>query len=63
MKTTHPSLKAQKQERANLIAKLGWAPEVMTRDERYAATTGELWKWVAEQFGVDAADACRSRKE
>lgn len=44
----HPTLKQQAAERARLIALLGMEPEDGTRDGRYAATTGELWKWARE---------------
>lgn len=37
-----------KNERATLIAALGMEPE-RPGEDRYAATTGELWKWVQEQ--------------
>lgn len=43
-----PTLKAQERERDALIAELGMRPEEKTKDGRYAATTGELRKWVAE---------------
>lgn len=46
----------QRKERDALIAKLGMKPEDPT--DRYAETTGELWGWVAEEFGVEAAEAC-----
>jgi hypothetical protein len=52
-------------ERGALIAQLGWAPEpVLTSPgEHYAATAGELFKWVAERFGLQAAESCRARAE
>ncbi|MCK9629866.1 MAG: hypothetical protein M0R37_14920 [Bacteroidales bacterium] len=40
-----PSIKAQATERAELIRRLGWAPEA--RGVRYAATTGEMQAWLA----------------
>lgn len=54
--------KQQAAERAALVALLGWAPEPegASRENRYAATTGELWKYAAERFGADAADRCRN---
>lgn len=49
--------------RAALIAALGWPPETLDQGfgERYAATTGELWKWVAERDGVEVADRISNR--
>lgn len=40
-------------ERAALIEKLGMKPET---DARNCCSTGELWGFVAEQFGVDEAN-------
>lgn len=46
--------------RANLIAMLGWAPEIGNNpDQRYCATVGELWQLVAEKYGIEAANRCR----
>lgn len=36
-------------ERAAAIAALGMAPEIMTADDRYCATTGELVRWAREK--------------
>lgn len=54
--------RSEARERAALIAKLGMAPEKPGKENRYAATTGELWSWVAEEFGIDEADRIRSQK-
>lgn len=45
--------------RAAYIAALGMAPEAKDapRAERYAATTSEMWGWLARDRGVEAADA------
>jgi hypothetical protein len=45
--------------RAAYIAALGMAPEPKNAPyaERYAASTGEMWGWLARDRGVEAADA------
>lgn len=58
----HPTHRQQAAERACLIHQLGYPPEPegCPRDERYAATTGELFQWVAERFGLPVAERCRA---
>lgn len=48
--------RTEARQRAALIARLGMEPEKPGKENRYAATTGELWSWVAKDFGVDEAD-------
>lgn len=43
-------LRLQAEERRLAIETLGWAPEKSQRyEDRYAATTGEMLKWLAEK--------------
>lgn len=58
-KWQHPTLKQQRAERAALIAELGWPAEPVPcpRGEEYAATTGELRRWVLEQRAAAKAVA------
>jgi acyl-CoA synthetase (NDP forming) len=55
--------RARAAERAALNEALGMLPEPQgaPASERYAATTGELWCWVAERDEVEAADRIAPR--
>lgn len=50
----------ERDERAKLIALLGWLPESEAALDGYAANTGELRRRVIALHGVAAADRCRS---
>jgi hypothetical protein len=39
----------QRAERAAAVAAYGLQPESTLNGDRYAATTGELWRWVEER--------------
>lgn len=56
----HPTPRQSAAERAALIAQLGWTPEPKgcCPGDRYAATAGELKRWVRERFGRAIADNC-----
>jgi len=60
-KTQAARTKMENAERDRYIAILGMAPEIRTsRDERYAATTGELFAYVVEAHGLTAAETIRN---
>ena len=59
-----PSRAEQADKRARIIAALGWKPEGETREDSYAATTGEMLTWlregVAKRGSAQAAQPNRS---
>lgn len=62
--TTKTEAARRRHELANrdaLISALGWAPEThrYPHPESYAATSGEMWRFLVEDKGREFADSVR----